>query len=275
MLCADCDNATAVRRAEEIRKNIWRISQPLMRGKSVSASFGVTEIQPGDSPSTMLRRADRALLTAKARGRNRVVQLGIGSMAERPWLLSGSAADESQKLIEQDMISSVPMAVAFDKFRGFAADHRAKFVNDKWPNVCLEMQAQPLDGRQRRSTDRYTTFVINLNFEECTDEIQKRKCGSSPAVDKLPKTKIGISISPKRNRNRRQGDILDQAREILISFRSYLMVTDEQDQEEEHVKLQNQQFVDSWRYRQLAPLDDGDAKPSIIASIWQSIRRYW
>ena len=38
--------------------------------------FGVTEIQSGDTPDTMLRRADRALFTAKQRGRNLVVQLG-------------------------------------------------------------------------------------------------------------------------------------------------------------------------------------------------------
>ena len=48
------------------------------RGRRVTASFGVTEIQPGDTPDTMLRRADRALLMAKAAGRNRVVQLGVG-----------------------------------------------------------------------------------------------------------------------------------------------------------------------------------------------------
>ena len=48
----------------------------------MTVSFGVTEIQPGDTPETMLRRADRALLTAKANGRNTVVQLGTGGGGE-------------------------------------------------------------------------------------------------------------------------------------------------------------------------------------------------
>ncbi|MEA1951945.1 MAG: diguanylate cyclase, partial [Planctomycetota bacterium] len=279
MLCADCDNATAARRAEEIRKNINRISQPLMEGKSISASFGVTEIQPGDSPATMLRRADRALLTAKARGRNRVVQLGTVSTAERPWPFAAESAEDdnlagkSQNLIEQDMVTSVPMAVAIEKLRGFVADHRAKLVNVKGPDVRLEMLAQPLDGRKRRSSDRPTTFVINLRFEECPHETQQQTCGAGPLVDKLPKTKINISISPKRNRDRRQSNTLDQAREILVSFRSYLMATDEQDQEDGNVELHDQQFIDSWRSSQLAPLDDGNVKPSVAASLWQSIRR--
>ena len=87
VLCADCDNATAARRAEQIRKALSQIAQPKMDGRSVTVSFGVTEIQPGDTPETMLRRADRALLMAKANGRNTVVQLGSGSggeTAEKP-----------------------------------------------------------------------------------------------------------------------------------------------------------------------------------------------
>ena len=72
MLCADCDNATATRRAEELRRELAYIPQPMLGGKCITASFGVTEVQGGDTPETMLRRADRALLQAKANGRNRV-----------------------------------------------------------------------------------------------------------------------------------------------------------------------------------------------------------
>jgi len=67
LLSADCDNAAAARRAEQIRKALSQIPQPKMDGRSVTVSFGVTEIQPGDTPETMLRRADRALLMAKSK----------------------------------------------------------------------------------------------------------------------------------------------------------------------------------------------------------------
>jgi diguanylate cyclase (GGDEF)-like protein len=78
LLCADCDNATATQRAEEIRGELTATPQSMLDGKCMTASFGVTEIQPGDTPDTMLRRSDRALLQAKENGRNRVVQLGSG-----------------------------------------------------------------------------------------------------------------------------------------------------------------------------------------------------
>ena len=85
ILCADCNNAAATRRAEHLRKSMSDLAQPVLNGETVTVSFGVTEIQPGDSPESMLRRADRALLEAKQLGRNTVVQLGngIGAIGRR------------------------------------------------------------------------------------------------------------------------------------------------------------------------------------------------
>ena len=84
ILCADCTNAAAARKAEAIRKALSRSQALVPRQRSrFTASFGVTELQTGDTPETMLRRADRALLQAKDQGRNQVVQLGDGMMEEK------------------------------------------------------------------------------------------------------------------------------------------------------------------------------------------------
>ena len=83
VLCADCNNETAAIRAEQLRKSFSDFPQPAIGNRSCSASFGVTEIQPGDRAETMLSRADRALLMAKQSGRNCVIQLG-GGMVEEP-----------------------------------------------------------------------------------------------------------------------------------------------------------------------------------------------
>jgi len=66
ILCADCDNSTGTRRADDIRRELAELPQPSLGGKTITASFGVTEVQQGDTAETMLRRADRALLEAKA-----------------------------------------------------------------------------------------------------------------------------------------------------------------------------------------------------------------
>ena len=85
MLCADCNVATAFDRAETVRRSFAAIPQPATGGRCITASFGVTQTQAGDTPATLLNRADRALLSAKESGRNLVVQLGAGGDAvEQP-----------------------------------------------------------------------------------------------------------------------------------------------------------------------------------------------
>ena len=82
LVAPNCDNATAARRAEAIRVALEHTSLPSLGGESVTASFGVTEFQAGDTAETVLSRADRALLKAKDNGRNRVIQLGSGNQVD-------------------------------------------------------------------------------------------------------------------------------------------------------------------------------------------------
>jgi len=59
--------------AERLRAAI--AAEPFMLGGvpvSVTASVGVAELEQGDTPETLIRRADEKLLEAKAEGKNRV-----------------------------------------------------------------------------------------------------------------------------------------------------------------------------------------------------------
>ena len=47
VLCADCSNADAARRADEIRAQLASMSHQRLSGRQITASFGVTEYQPG------------------------------------------------------------------------------------------------------------------------------------------------------------------------------------------------------------------------------------
>ncbi|WP_038054422.1 GGDEF domain-containing protein [Thioalkalivibrio sp. ALJ1] len=59
--------------AEKLRQTVaaMKTSCPI----SVTASFGVTDMRPGDTPKTFARRVDEAMYQAKEAGRNRVVSL--------------------------------------------------------------------------------------------------------------------------------------------------------------------------------------------------------
>ncbi|MDA7980341.1 MAG: diguanylate cyclase, partial [Pirellulales bacterium] len=110
MLCSDCDATTAARRAEELRRSWSQIAHPKLSGRHATASFGVTEIQPGDTPQTMFARSDRALYMAKDGGRNRVIQIGNGlsEKTDAGALLEG--AQEAGRLIaQQNLYTNTPM----------------------------------------------------------------------------------------------------------------------------------------------------------------------
>ncbi len=61
LLTPNCDNATACKRAEAIRQALEKTLLPSLNNESITASFGVTEFQSGDTSETVLSRADRAL----------------------------------------------------------------------------------------------------------------------------------------------------------------------------------------------------------------------
>ena len=221
MLCADCDNATVARRAEQVRKALASTAQPTLNGRAVTASFGVTEIQPGDTPETMLRRADRGLLMAKAKGRNVVVQLGAGSGVEE-----GADADTPSSrgtVVERALVTPVPISVAIEKLRGFVADHQAEVESANGDTVKLRIDIQ--DPEARRRADRLIQFSVDLRLEE---EVLQRATTSEYALGTISRTRIFVGISPKTDRDCRRSNAKPYCQQILKSLRSYLMATTEE-----------------------------------------------
>ena len=176
----------------------------------------------------MLRRADRALLMAKANGRNTVVQLGSGSTGEAEetkrgfWIFTRA---RPATLLEQTLITPVPIKMAIEKLRGFVADHEARIVKIDGNHVELEIDDRH-PGRLRRLTDRPMTFRLDLRFEEQ----RQQKDIEEGAVAAGVRTKVVIVVSPVRNRDRRRNDVALRARQVLASFRSYLMAVPEDEE---------------------------------------------
>jgi diguanylate cyclase (GGDEF)-like protein len=68
--------------AERLREEIMAVRLPLEDKVVIfTSSFGVSEWQPGESVDDILRRADMALYSAKAAGRNRVMAAGDEALA--------------------------------------------------------------------------------------------------------------------------------------------------------------------------------------------------
>lgn len=80
LLLADCDERTAAEVAEACRASL--AEEPFDDVGSVTASFGVAALAPGEGRDDLLRRVDRRLYAAKLGGRDRVV--AAGDPAARP-----------------------------------------------------------------------------------------------------------------------------------------------------------------------------------------------
>lgn len=223
MLCAGLDAASAMQRAEDIRRKVSTRAVAAMNGQCLTASFGVTELQPGDTPESFLRRADRGLLQAKDAGRNRVVQLGSGYDVEerreerRSWwsrLLSGSAPHVR---VVRELVTSVPLPMAAEKLKGFISDHHAEIVE-----VCGHQVRMRVDGPYvpllRRHSDRAVPFEIQIELAEMAEP--------QPVRTSRPRTVVHVEVRPARPRDRRRRDTQERASQILASIKAYLMAED-------------------------------------------------
>jgi hypothetical protein len=232
VLCADCSNANAARRAEQIRKRLSDTSHRCLGNKRITASFGVTELQAGDTSETMLRRSDRALLMAKQQGRNQVVQLGNGMEKEQPkkkWWNFGSL--RAKPVVQTTLTTAVPIDVAIEKLKGFVSDHQAKIVATRENSVELEVSSEHV-ANNRRKGDRHVIYRVEMQFGE--EHIQ-RKSNTGLDAGQYAQTTIKLEIRPKRARSRRRADMAERARLILQSIKAYLMAKEVHEQNQEVV----------------------------------------
>ncbi len=228
LLAPGTDNATATKRAEAIRAAVAAAPIKALGGKSVTASFGVTEYQAGDSAETILARADRALLRAKDSGRNRVIQLGSGRLDKStdpiparkrwaswlPW-----SVDTEQSIREVRLVSPGPTDLTIEKFRGFVADHNAEVVAVGEQQVTVRLAVSYHEGG-RRTADHNVQCEMQLSFTEQT---------LNGADDNKPRigqnTLMHVKIRLIRNRDRRSKAGRICTNRIIASLRSYLMAT--------------------------------------------------
>ena len=197
VLCADCTNADGARRAEQIRRKLAEMQHSYLGNKRITASFGVTELQAGDTPETMLRRSDRALLMAKEQGRNQVVQLGNGMEIEKKknswWKFASLRA---QPVVDTTLTSAVPIDIAIEKLRGFVSDHQAKIVSTRENSVELEVSSEKV-SYDRRKGDQHVTFRVEMKFSEIRVE---RSNNLGFASGEYAHTRVALKIRPKRTK---------------------------------------------------------------------------
>ncbi len=229
ILCDQCDNPAATTLAEEMRRTVESTPVPALDGKTMTCSFGVTEVQDGDSEETLLARADRALLMAKEGGRNRVVQLGAGmdehavkSSSDKKLVSEQLKANwlgwfRSEKaMVEREYLASVPEAVAIEKLKGFIADHQAEVLSATESHVSIRIDGQNSEGVRRRG-ERAAIIMLDVHLQSV------QVCANGRSKTYQNRTKFTVSARPVKSRDRRTAFLMGQINQILHSFQAYLV----------------------------------------------------
>lgn len=231
VLCADCANAAAARRAEQLRKTVSELPQPAVNGMTVTVSFGVTEIQSGDTPESMLRRADRALFEAKRMGRNMVVQLGGGLDNQRDAPADQHAVRHSpgsELFLDRMLVTAVPLNIAIEKLRGFVLDHHVEILSIEADRIDLQIETYD-DRPGRRRSDSGVPFLVELTLAEQKTTVEGT---DGRAARQVSRTRLRVAIRLKRARDRRNANVAQHATSILAGLQSYLMATQDVDPDE-------------------------------------------
>ncbi len=222
ILCPETDINKATERAEQIRSSLQALPFKSLKNRCLTSSFGVAELQSGDTVESIMRRADRALMKAKQEGRNRVVSLsGFQEMELEQrtketaqssslfgWLF-GRGQDIKMQL-RKELISTVPREIVIEKIKGYISDFDAKIESASTEHVAFDIDSSRVE-QARRSNDRTGFFRVKLIIGDPEDQ----RPGSG--------TSILVSIAPTGSRNRRQTEIAEAMDNVYRSLRSYIV----------------------------------------------------
>lgn len=216
LLYPGCDQANAHRRANDMRRELASIPQPALSSKTVTASFGVTEFAAGDSPESILRRADVALYGAKGRGRNVVVALSAGESldGQSPQADEKKGADEQTVLLRQTLVSQTPQQLLLEKLKGYIHEFNAEVVHADSERVQLRLGGG--GGLFRRRSDLPMPLLIELTFPK---EVARPEARWS-------ETTVVASVRLASRRERRRDQATQLASEILRNLRMFLVLTE-------------------------------------------------
>src|SRR5262249_18386095 len=137
ILCPSTNLDQAVRRADRLRSSLQGAKIGGIDRLKITCSFGVSEMEHGDTPESVLRRADQALYAAKEAGRDRTCS--ITSAQQRAE--EESAGNDESLQHPFDFTTSFSAVLAADmavhKLGGFVKDHHAQLVDVARDRVVL------------------------------------------------------------------------------------------------------------------------------------------
>lgn len=229
ILCHDSDLEDAAQRAEEIRQELNQTSMPMLDGKYITASFGVSELLPGDSPTDLFVRADTALIQAKEAGRNRVITSSPNPLSHPT--ITPPANDSTRDLLtgiswpslEGDPIicdkfkTRTPIPILVEKLRGFIVEMDAELRNVEADHAVMILEFEDPNDYSRKGR-----FEVRIDFVEDVEGETSKKHGRRTYTF----LRIAIRLAKRKWFRTNAPDLAD---DLLNEIRSYFMITSDAD----------------------------------------------
>lgn len=224
ILCANCDQAAAIERAEEIRQALRKTPQPMLDGKYITASFGVSQLGRDEMATEFFVRADTALLKAKEQGRNQVVAAEESNLRVK---VDTDTANNSLvegvewRKLDGELISShqfrtrTPLQVLVEKLRGYIIETEAEIhrVESDFASMLVEFEDPENYTRKGR-------FEVEVDFQELDED----EAGAQFGRRKYTYLRVTIREGRKRWFSTNATDL---APNVLSELRRYFMITDD------------------------------------------------
>ena len=123
VICPETPLADAVQRADRLRRTVQSASPGKLK---VTASFGVAQLEEGDTVDDVLRRADAAMYDAKQAGRNQTCQRIREEGSEEVSAPIERKNDVNPYVMKAAFQTTVAANLVAQKLAGFVDSHRAK-----------------------------------------------------------------------------------------------------------------------------------------------------
>jgi diguanylate cyclase (GGDEF)-like protein/putative nucleotidyltransferase with HDIG domain len=208
ILCPSTHLDQAVRRADRLRCSLKNAKVGGIDRLIVSCSFGVSQVEPGDTTETVLRRADRALYAAKDAGRDRTCSFTTAQLVELENNKRPAAAKENPFEFSGRFSAFLASEMVIHKLGAFIKDHGAELVDVQRERVLLRLHgARGLFSFRKSPHDRQG-IEVELLME------------GAERADRSKKLVIKVEIRPFGHFRDAQG-FSERTHSIMMELKQY------------------------------------------------------
>lgn len=184
ILCPETDLDHARLKAERLRLAVNNLKLDNLNQNRITASFGVAQLEPGDSLESLFHRADNALYQAKETGRNRVCSLTCDEQ------MSGAAPDivetpqptPGKMVFENSFSALISSDIVVYKLGGFVNDNDARLTEVNPNRAVMRLGKAGLLPFWGKTDDR-RPIEVELVFDNATRKSNSASRNASPRVE--------------------------------------------------------------------------------------------